>query len=349
MAPPRTPPTSNTDPASGALRRSGAVARMLRMPVATLRNWERRYGLTQSVLTSGGQRLYSEDDVRRLALIRQLTQLGHAIGTVATLDLGELQRIAALHAGAQALSRGVPDARTERPGAQRPWRVLAIGPGLGARLQRPALLRRVGVPVQLLGAFDTFEAAAKATTPADLDAILVHEPMLHAGWLAATQSAAPALSGVPRAVLYGFAADAVCETLVAVGVHLLREPQPDAVVAQWLCSMALSACQVSTASGFVESPQRVSAPRWDDAAIMDFAGRSSTVACECPRHVAELLMQLSHFERYSAACANRNADDARLHAFLQQTAAQARARFETALEQIAMHEGWLLPVSRRTT
>ena len=60
---------------SPALHRSGAVARMLRMPVATLRVWERRYGLTQAELSPSGQRLYSADDVRRLALIKQLTEL----------------------------------------------------------------------------------------------------------------------------------------------------------------------------------------------------------------------------------------------------------------------------------
>jgi hypothetical protein len=83
--------------------------------------------------------------------------------------------------------------------------------------------------------------------------------------------------------------------------------------------------------------------RWDDAALADFAGLSSTIACECPRHVAELLMQLSHFEAYSAECRHRSPADAELHAYLQQVAASARARFETALEHVALHEGLILP------
>ncbi len=58
----------------------------------TLRVWERRYGLTQSTLSPGGQRLYSADDVRRLALLKQLVDLGHAIGSLAPLDLPQLQR-----------------------------------------------------------------------------------------------------------------------------------------------------------------------------------------------------------------------------------------------------------------
>ena len=87
-------------------------------------------------------------------------------------------------------------------------------------------------------------------------------------------------------------------------------------------------------------------PRWSDAALADFAGLSTTIACECPRHVAELLMQLSHFEAYSAECQHRGAADARLHAYLGQVTAEARARFEIALEQVALHEGLLLPSPR---
>ena len=102
-------------PASGAsdapLHRSGAVARMLRMPVATLRVWERRYRLTQPELTPSGQRLYSADDVRRLALIKQLTDLGHAIGSLAALDMPQLQQVASTHA--QALAATQRDERSD--------------------------------------------------------------------------------------------------------------------------------------------------------------------------------------------------------------------------------------------
>jgi hypothetical protein len=58
-------------------------------------------------------------------------------------------------------------------------------------------------------------------------------------------------------------------------------------------------------------------------------------------------MQLSHFEAYSAECEQRSAADAELHAYLKQVAADARARFEAALEQVALHEGLLLPAPPR--
>lgn len=344
-----TPPTHGTARAEDgpSARRIGAVARMLRMPVATLRVWEQRYGLTQVRLSPSGHRLYATEDVRRLALIKQLTELGHAIGSLAQLDMAQLQRVAATHADAQTLARA--DAGLAPPGvsAPRPWRVGVIGAALGARLQRPALLRRLERPVQLLGPFDNLAQAAAALTSADLDALLIHEPQLHAGWLAAMEAAAPALVGVPKAVLYGFAADAVCESLASVGTTLLREPQPDAVVAQWLHHVAAATTAPRLAADRPLSTGPTVPPRrWDDAALVDFASRSSTVACECPRHVAELLTQLSYFERYSAECENRGAADAALHAYLRQVAADARARFETALEHVALHEGLLLPPPR---
>jgi DNA-binding transcriptional MerR regulator len=171
--------------------------------VATLRVWERRYQLTDGQRSASGQRLYSADEVRRLALIRQLADLGHAIGQLARLDMAQLQQLAGTHA------------RT-------------------------------------------------------LDA-------------------------------------------------LRRGP--------------------SAAADPVPVPPR----RWDDAALADMAGLSSTIACECPQHVAELLMRLSHFEAYSAQCEQRSPADAELHAWLGQIAAQARASFEEALERIAQHEGLLLP------
>lgn len=342
-------------PAAGAadpsLHRSGAVARMLRMPVATLRVWERRYGLTNPELTPSGQRLYSADDVRRLTLIKRLTDLGHAIGSLAPLDMPQLQRVASTHAQTLAATQSNERSDTAHAPPVRAWRLAVVGAALGTRLQRPALLRRLDRPVALLGPFDSTTQAAAALQDSHLDALLFHEPQLHGGWLAAVEAAAPGFAAVPKAVLYSFAADPVCEALATAGTALLREPQPDAVVAQWLNSLSSKAA--SRPNSAPQPATHLSAPgtepvpprRWDDAALADFASLSPTIACECPRHVAELLMLLSHFEAYSAECEHRNAADAELHAYLRRVAAASRARFEAALEHVALHEGLLLPLS----
>ena len=129
-----------------SFHRSGAVARMLRMPVATLRVWERRYGLTQPGLSPSGQRLYSADDIRRLALLKQLTDLGHAIGSLAPLDMAQLQRVASTHAHSLAAIPRCACADAAHCGPSEPggWWSWALG---GHPAAAPALLRRLGPPV----------------------------------------------------------------------------------------------------------------------------------------------------------------------------------------------------------
>jgi hypothetical protein len=83
--------------------------------------------------------------------------------------------------------------------------------------------------------------------------------------------------------------------------------------------------------------------RYDDAALADFAGLSTTIACECPRHLAEIVMKLSHFEAYSAQCERLDSKDAALHTYLGQVTATARSMFESALERLALHEGLVVP------
>jgi DNA-binding transcriptional MerR regulator len=74
--------------------RSGDAARLAKMPVTTLRIWERRYGVVAPPKSESGQRLYSEDDVRRLSLLKGLVQRGHPIGTIAKLDRAQLEQLA---------------------------------------------------------------------------------------------------------------------------------------------------------------------------------------------------------------------------------------------------------------
>ena len=55
--------------ATGAVYSIGAVARMLAIPVATIRNWEERYGAIVPERSPGGHRLYSRGQVEQLRFI----------------------------------------------------------------------------------------------------------------------------------------------------------------------------------------------------------------------------------------------------------------------------------------
>src|SRR5215213_6487303 len=64
-------PTAMTEPASAKPTYSiGAIARMISLPVATLRSWEERYALVVPARSEAGQRLYSRDQLEQLRFIR---------------------------------------------------------------------------------------------------------------------------------------------------------------------------------------------------------------------------------------------------------------------------------------
>ncbi|HEY0703926.1 MAG TPA: MerR family transcriptional regulator [Candidatus Acidoferrales bacterium] len=67
-----------------------AVARLTGLPLDTLRAWERRYQVVVPKRSRTG-RLYSEQDVERLSLLREVVARGHSIGQVAPLPNAKLR------------------------------------------------------------------------------------------------------------------------------------------------------------------------------------------------------------------------------------------------------------------
>lgn len=120
------------------------MARSVRMPVVTLRVWARHCGLTQPSLTPRDQRLYSADDVRRLTPVKQRTDLGHAIGRLAPLDMPQLRRVVSTHSQALLATQSNEHSDTAHAPPVRAWRLAVLGEALGTRLRRPALLGRRG-------------------------------------------------------------------------------------------------------------------------------------------------------------------------------------------------------------
>lgn len=55
-----------------------------------IRMWERRYAAVEPHRTDTGRRLYTDDDIERLSLLRRATQAGESIGQIAQLSREEL-------------------------------------------------------------------------------------------------------------------------------------------------------------------------------------------------------------------------------------------------------------------
>ena len=91
------------------------VSQLTGLPPDTIRAWERRYGAITPDRTAGSHRLYSQAEVDRLRLLRQLTEAGHGIGQVARLSEAELRALT-----------GPPPEAPAREAAGVPERVLAL-------------------------------------------------------------------------------------------------------------------------------------------------------------------------------------------------------------------------------
>jgi MerR family transcriptional regulator, light-induced transcriptional regulator len=81
------------DPLTSAQYPMRVVVRRTGLSASVLRAWERRYGAVVPGRSEGGQRLYSEADIRKLTLLSQLVDAGHNISQVAGLDPEDLRRL----------------------------------------------------------------------------------------------------------------------------------------------------------------------------------------------------------------------------------------------------------------
>lgn len=334
--------------------RSGAVARLAGMPVSTLRIWEQRYQAVAPTTTSSGHRLYSTADVERVALLRQLTGHGHAIGSLAGLSMEQLRDVALTLPTADAQPGAAVPRRTA------PMRIIVVGQAMARRLKRTAVLRHWSRPPQVVGVFDSLADAAQAAARrngAPVDLLLWQAASLQVSALPELQAAQAGWEPRTVAVAYRFAGAVARDGFVGSGAIVVRDPPDDEALGSWMGSMesailesADDRIRQTNKAGSGVWPQgapgladrSLPARRFDDDTLTEFAGLSSSVGCECPSHVAELLMQLASFESYSADCAHRSPADAELHAYLQHVAGTARVLFEAALERVAVAEGWTL-------
>ena len=305
--------------------RSGVAARLAGLPVETLRVWERRYGISDTGRSAHGQRLYSEDQVRRLRLMKQLVDQGHPIGALAKLQLEQLEQLGQL-------------ALVPEPGAPlQPLRLALMGAALARRL---AVGGRELLALDIVADFQNLDDAAATWPSTGAQLLLMEISELDEGVVPAICALRQKL-GMAVVVLYRFGASATIRQLRAQGCLVARVPSDVAEIVL-LCQAALAALPLAQAQLARQRP--AAAPRrFDDRALTELAAASSTVHCECPRHLSEILLMINSFERYSEQCSSRNVADALLHEQLGHAAATARMVLEEALLRLARAEALPLP------
>ncbi len=323
--------TTSADLAFVPTHRIGAVANLCGVPVATLRVWERRYGVVAPPKTEGGQRLYSDHDVLKLTLLKTLTQHGHAISTMGSFGVPQLQSMLNDHRAAKSLQNDT----TSIPSS---ISLAVVGFPLASRIETDKFAQVFGPQTTLKvdHMFADIKQALAAPVKGTPDILLVQMGSVQVSVQQDLQRLRQQL-GVRRCVLvYHFATVAVLQYLHSAGVIARREPVTDVELSDIIQSIAY--VDNSWSLPAIHSTGIIPPRKYSDRVLQRMANISTNVLCECPRHVADLIVMLNRFEAYSQDCLSRSTEDARLHSYLTAVSGSARALFEQALERIATHE-----------
>jgi DNA-binding transcriptional MerR regulator len=301
-------PSTNPSPTSYTI---GHVAKLTGLSTHNIRKWEERYGAITPERTPGGDRRYGSDQVARLTMLKELVDSGDSISSVAGISDADLKKRCA----AILTSSASPIPTVSRIGV--------IGDSL------PTILKQHGSLMPGLE-FVTLTSDEDAQD-ADLEVVLLEKPTLDEDIFDQLADVRDRFAVDIVVILYGYSPQSLALRLSSDTTACLRMPVNYRELQRTVNSLL-------PRPGGQRPTLEPSPVRYSKDVLAKVAAMSPTIACECPRHVAEIIFALTDFETYSANCEDKNPMDAAVHNYLRLTAAQARVAFEQALATVATHE-----------
>jgi hypothetical protein len=314
------PPDAATS--NDGLYRIATVSNLTGIPVQTIRAWESRHGIVQPVRSATNVRMYRRADIERLSLVKAAVDAGHAIGTLAPLTDDQIR----------SRFKDAPPRTTMAPESF--CRVLVCGEALGATLTK-AWSTRSDVRVQA-----TLPSLADGhfESLGTMDAVIVDAPVLKNGLPPALKQLRAATRAPVAIVVYGFGSHHLLARLDHANVIALAAPTDPAQLAR-ICQLGL-AIEAEPPTPFAQILRHPAGlRRYHDLSLNELTQVPSKVVCECPNHLAGLLLRLNAFERYSLECESTNVADASMHAMLFSVSGHCRELLEEALRRVLVHEG----------
>lgn len=304
----------------------GTVARLTGLKPDTLRVWERRYGLGASHKSDTGRRQYSQSDLEHLQIVAALVGDGARIGEIANSERKTLEMLLRQRGlkGNSALPRSKPKA-------------VFVGVGLCDWLDKhqgcisniDARLSRGDIGELSADAFASVEHCdvliAECASLGSANIHLLHE----------LQQA-----GVAKRIIvaYRFGNTHWLEELESSGIATMTfPPDPGKLafeIARSIAQTEVDAGDTNLSEIMVNKPRQFGAVELAAASNLD-----STLDCECPRHISELITALANFEEYSASCSIDNWHDAAVHTCIYAYTGQARHLMEKAMQAVLEERG----------
>ena len=315
----------------------GAVSRITGIGSETLRAWERRYAAVVPSRAESGDRQYSRDDVAKLLLLKTLVDSGISIGTIAKLSIDELKEHVEFNVNNQ------QHYEINTPKAHKfldvDCSVALFGDCFPLRIL-DGLEEVQGINV--VGTYDTFqEYQQRLDTNQQINVAIIEKPTINDDIHEEITKILEATGAWHVIVIYGFAHQDQIEQLQSTRVSVIRSAVDVQELAR-LCifhsggSEKLPALQTGSTLHY---EQTIPSRKFNNQQLAKLASISSTIKCECPNHISDIVRDLVSFEIYSAECENENEQDAALHNYLHATTAQARSMLEEAMAHLIRVEG----------
>lgn len=301
--------------------RGGVAARLSGLHPETLRVWERRYAIVEPQRSDGGQRLYSVSDVTRLIHIKQLVDLGHAIGVVAKLSPTTLQSMhaAALERdlfGSRAGSGGLANSTGQTSSTlatreQAPVRTALVGAMLVAdNLQQLIDDARLC----LVAHCPDTSTASSALSQIKAELLITEMPKLDSNAEAMVSKLVHACSAERAVVYYRHASTAVIRRLRRAGHTVTRSPSAVlAIESQAMASLSAAECSAQAA------------PSGVDIALTDGLEPDDTL------RLSRLLLEVLAFEREDSVGATWSVEQKQCRAELRRLLMQTRQLLRRSL------------------
>ncbi len=283
----------------------GAVANLTGVPQHTLRKWESRHGIGIPDRTSTGRRVYGQDAVEQLRLIKSLLSKGHSLAHLTDRPVAELKEIEREH--------GVVEQRS-------------------IEFERIVIVSEMGVSEirKVFGA----EAKISETNLDNLQASLIASVDMTKVLVVVEQISL----GVKDAVKIIDALDPEIPTIICVK-YLPKNAQKlfaqsNSILAEWPLtrdSLARDARLLDLSDPESEIQERL----FNNQTLKKLVSMNPTLDCECPNHIAKLVMDVCAFEDYCKNCEDSDPVQRKTHADLGHLSGLARMKLEEALIEVA--------------
>ncbi|MDP5053999.1 MAG: MerR family transcriptional regulator [Congregibacter sp.] len=304
----------------------GTVARLTGLKPDTLRVWERRYGLGASHKSNTGRRQYTQSDLEHLQLIASLVGDGARIGEIASSERKTLEMLLR--------QRGV---RNRGADAATKPRAVFVGVALCDWLDKhQGCVSNVSAHLARTELADIDQEAFKALE--ENDVLVVECGSLGSAQVAKLKQFQAAGVASRIIVAYQFGNAHWLEELGKSEIVVMEFP-PDSGKLAFEIARGVAESAVHVGESNLGDLMPGKARAFDAADLAAAANLKSTLDCECPRHISELITALVNFEEYSASCSIDNWRDAAVHSCIYAYTSQARHLMEKAMQAVLEERG----------